>query len=273
MIRIGDFSKLSRVSIKALRYYDEMGLLKPIQVDRFTGYRYYEFDQLPQLYRILALKDLGFSLEEIGHLLDSDLSVEQMRGMLKLRQAEIRQRVEAEAERLERVERWLREIEQEDSMSKYDVVIKKIEPIKVATVRGVVPTPPDQRSLWDELLDYLNQKGAHMIGPPMAIYHDPESKERDWDIEVVMPLSEPIAPSQRVQVYDLPGAEKMACVVHNGPFATLGQAYDALAQWIDQNGYHIVGPGRELNLRLPDKLGDQNDPNTVNEIQFPVEKT
>ena len=84
MIRIGDFSKLSRVSIKTLRYYDEMGLLKPVSVDRFTGYRYYEFDQLPQLYRILALKELGFSLEEIGHLLDSDLSVEQMRGMLKL---------------------------------------------------------------------------------------------------------------------------------------------------------------------------------------------
>ncbi len=272
MIRIGDFSKLSRVSIKTLRYYDEMGLLKPIQVDHFTGYRYYEFDQLPRLYRILALKDLGFSLEEIGRLLESDLPVEQMRGMLKLRQAEIRQRVEEEAARLERVERWLREIEQEDSMSKYDVVIKKIEPVKVASVRGVVPTPPDQRTLWDELMDYLNQKGARMIGPPMALYHDSDFRERDWDIEVVMPISEAIDPNERVQVYHLPGAEKMACVVHTGPFATIGEAYDALAKWIDQNGYHIVGPGRELNLRLPDKLGDQNDPNTVNEIQFPVEK-
>jgi len=152
MIRIGDFSKLSRVSVKTLRYYDEVGLLKPIQVDRVTGYRYYEFDQLPQLYRILALKDLGFSLEEIGHLLESDLSVEQMRGMLRLRQAEIRQRMEEEAGRLERVELWLRQIEQEDSMSKYDVVIKKLEPIKVASVRGVVPTPPDQGSLWGELM-------------------------------------------------------------------------------------------------------------------------
>ncbi len=158
MIRIGDFSKLSRVSIKTLRHYDEMGLLKPIEVDRFTGYRYYEFDQLAQLYRILALKDLGFSLEEIGRFLDSDLSVEQMRGMLKLRQAEIRQQVEEEVARLARVELWLREIEQEDSMSKYDVVIKKIEPINVASVRGVVPTPPDQRTLWDELLGYLIKK-------------------------------------------------------------------------------------------------------------------
>src|SRR5215216_1294862 len=104
MIRIGDFSKLSRVSVKTLRFYDEMCLLKPIEVDRITGYRYYEFDQLPRQHRILALKDLGFSLEEIGRLLEGDLSTEQMRGMLKLRQAEIRQRVEL----------WLRQIEQED---------------------------------------------------------------------------------------------------------------------------------------------------------------
>jgi DNA-binding transcriptional MerR regulator len=272
MIRIGDFSKLSRVSIKALRLYDEMGLLKPVEVDRFTGYRYYEFDQLPRLYRILALKDLGFSLEEIGRLLEAGLSAEQMRGMLRLRQTEIRQRVEEEAARLERVELWLRQIEQEDSMSRYDVVIKKVEPLRVAAVRGVVPTPPDQRSLWDELVGYLQQKNARMIGPPMALYHDPEFRERDWDIEVVMPLEGELAPGQRVQVYDLPGAEKMACVVHTGPFATIGEAYDALARWIDQNGYQIVGPGRELNLRLPDTLGDQHDPNTVNELQYPVEK-
>ena len=272
MIRIGDFSKFSRVSVKTLRFYDEMGLLKPIEVDRFTGYRYYEFDQLPRLHRILALKDLGFSLEEIGRLLEEDLSVEQMRGMLKLRQAEIRQRVEEEAARLERVELWLRQIEQEDSMSKYDVVIKKVEPIKVASVRGVVPTPPDQRSLWDELMGYLNQQGARMIGPPMAIYHDKEFKERDWDIEVSMPITDEITPNKSVKVHNLPAVETMACVVHTGPFATIGEAYDAIAKWVDQNGYHIVGPGREINLRLPERLGDQNDPNTVNEIQFPVEK-
>ena len=91
-------------------------------------------------------------------------------------------------------------------------------------------------------------------------------------IGVCMPLAESIPAGQRVKVYDLPGAEKMACVVHNGPFATIGEAYDAIARWIDQNDYQIVGPGRELNLRLPERLGDQNDPNTVNEIQSPVEK-
>lgn len=272
MIRIGDFSRLSRVSVKTLRFYDEMGLLEPVEVDRFTGYRYYDFHQLARLYRILALKELGFSLEEIGRLLEGELSTEQMRGMLKLRQAEIRQRVEEETERLERVERWLRQIEQEDSMSTYDVVLKKIEPLKVASRRGVVPTPPDQRSLWDELMTYLEKQKARMTGPPMALYHDPEFKERDWDIEVCIPLAEDIPAHKQIKVYDLPGAEKMACVVHNGPFATIGEAYDALAKWIDRNGYQIVGPGRELNLRLPERPGDQHDPNTVNEIQYPVEK-
>jgi DNA-binding transcriptional MerR regulator len=272
MIRIGDFSKLSRVSIKTLRYYDDMGLLKPVEVDSFTGYRYYEFHQLTRLYRILALKDLGFSLEEIGHLLEGGLSAEQLRGMLKLRRAEIRQRVDEEAGRLERVELWLRQIEQENSMSKYDVVIKKVEALKVASVRGVVPKPPDQRSLWGVLLDYLEGNKVRMIGTPFAIYHDPEFKDRDYDIEVVMPIADNIASNKDVTVYSLPGFEKMACVVHNGSFATIGEAYDAVAKWIDQNGYKIVGPPRELNLTLPKVPGDQNDPNTVNEIQFPVEK-
>ena len=272
MIRIGDFSKLSRVSIKTLRYYDEMGLLKPVQVDQSTGYRYYEFDQLPILYRILVLKDLGFSLEEIGRLLDSDLSVEQMRGMLKLRRAEIRLQVEQEAERLERVERWLRQIEQENSMSKYDVVIKKIEPVRVASVRDVVPSPPDQGTLWGELMGHLAQQKARMIGPPMAIYHDGEFKEQDWDIEVCMPSVDEMKPAQRLKVYEVAGFDAAACVVHAGPFVTIGEAYDAIAKWISDNGYQIAGPWRELNLRPPEPPGNQNDPNTLNEIQFPVKK-
>jgi DNA-binding transcriptional MerR regulator len=266
MIRIGDFSKLSRVSVKTLRYYDEMGLLKPVEVDRFTGYRYYDFHQLPRLHRILALKDLGFSLEEIGHLLEGDVSAEQMRGMLKLRQVEIRQRVEQETVRLERVEIWLRQIEQENSMSKYDVVIKKVEPIKVASLRGVVPTPPDQGSLWEELMCTLEAQKTRIIGPSMAIYHDPEFKERDWDIEVCMPITGDLPSNKSVSVYSLPAYETMACAVHAGSFATIGAAYDAIAKWIDVNGYQIIGSPRELNLKPPEPIGNQNAPNTVNEI-------
>ena len=132
MIRIGDFSRLSRVPIKTLRYYDEIGLLTPDKVDNYTGYRYYSHEQSARLNRILALKDLGFSLEQIGRLLDENITSDQMRGMLTLRRAESQSRLEEEAERLVRIEVRLRQIESEDKMSKYDVVIKKIEPVMVA---------------------------------------------------------------------------------------------------------------------------------------------
>jgi len=272
MIRIGDFSKLSHVSVKALRLYDEMGLLKPVSVDTFTSYRYYEFNQLARLYRILALKDLGLSLEEIGRVLENDISVEQLRGMLALRQAEIRQRMQEDEARLERVANLLDHLNEEPPMSVHAVVIKTVESFKVASVRGVVPQPPDQGILWNDLIAFMDLKKARMAGPPFAIYHDPDFREQNWDIEVCQPIIEPVSSSDRVKVYDLPRVEKMACVVHHGPFATLQTAYDSLAKWIDENGYRIAGPAREINLRLPDTPGDQHDPNTVNEVQYPVEK-
>jgi len=270
MIRIGDFSKLSRLSVKTLRYYDEMGLLIPVQVDPFTGYRLYEYSQLSDLNRILALKDLGFSLEEIGRLLDDGLSVEQMRGMLKLRETEARQRVQEEAERLERIRTRLKQIEQENGMSKYDVVIKKVEEIKTASVRDVVPLPSEQGGLWDELEGYLAMNRVRPIGACFTLYHDDEFKERDWDLEVCEPIDAELMESKRVKVYTLP-ASTLACTLHNGPFTTIGEAYNAIGKWITDNGYCITGPCREVYLR-PSKNGSQNDPETVTEIQFPVEK-
>jgi effector-binding domain-containing protein len=271
MIRIGDFSKLSRVSVKTLRFYDEMGLLKPVEVDRFSGYRYYEYGQLACLNRILALKDLGFALEEIRKLLESDLPAEQLRGMLKLREAESRQRVQEEAERLMRIEARLRQIEQEDVMSKYDVVIKKIEPLKVASLRGVVPTPPEQGVLWRELEGYLAMHRVRGIGPCLSLYHDDEYREQDWDIEVCAPIAEDVPPSKRIAVQVLPSMAAMACTIHEGPFVTIGEAYDAVMRWVDENGYQIIGPVREVYLKEAEH-GSQTDPGTVTEIQVPVEK-
>jgi DNA-binding transcriptional MerR regulator len=272
MIRIGDFSKLSRVTIKTLRYYDEQGLLKPVSVDPFSGYRYYEYDQLPRLHRILAFKDLGFSLHEIGRLLERNLSAEQLRGMLTLRQEEIRRKVEAEGERLERVDLWLRQIEQEEGMSKYDVVIKQIEPVQVAGLRAVVPTPPEQGGLWDELETYLAANRIRPVGACFTLYHDEDHPERNWDVEVCEPIQGTLPSASRVHVYTLPAVESMACSIHAGSFATIGEAYNAILKWIDANGYAVTGPCREVYLKPPRHAGDQNDPETVTEIQFPVQK-
>ena len=272
MIKIGDFSRLSQVSVKTLRYYDEVGLLKPVEVDRFTGYRYYSFDQLPRLNRVLALKDLGFSLEQIAQALDEGLTPDQLRGMLKLKRAEIQQRVEEEQERLARVEARLRQIEQEAMMSNYDVVIKKVPPLRVASIRGVIPTYSQQGTLWNELYAYLGQHRLSPNGPCLTIYHDEGYKERDVDAEVCQPIGVGQSSEGRVKVYDLPGVETMACVIHHGPFTALTEAYTALTQWVEANGYRMVGPDREVYLQPPAQSGSQTDSNTVTEIQFPVEK-
>src|SRR6478736_6703466 len=139
MIKIGEFSKLVQVPVATLRHYDQMGLLKPVEVDRFTGYRYYSADQLPRLHRILALKGLGFSLEQIGLVLAEGLTPEQMRGMLRLRHAQIRQDLVEAQSRLVEVEVRLHQIEREDRLATYDVILKDVEPQLVALVRAILP--------------------------------------------------------------------------------------------------------------------------------------
>ncbi len=269
MLKIGDLSKLSRVSVKTLRYYDELGLLKPAQVDRFTGYRYYSFDQLPRLNRILALKDLGFSLEQIAQALTQDLPPAQLRGMLRLRQMELREHVQDELEQLERVEARLRQIEQEDMMPAYDIVIKQVEPQLVAGVRDTIPAYSQQRHLWTELGAFLEAHAIVPIEPCLTVYY---SDEPNIDAEVCESLGSPAQPGARVQVHELPAVEMMASVVHHGPFTTIGEAYGAIIKWIEANGYRCVGPVREVYLQTSNQLGSQTDPDTVTEVQFPVEK-
>lgn len=269
MIKIGNFSRISQVSVKALRYYDEVGLLKPVEVDPFTGYRYYDFDQLKRLNRILALKDLGFSLEQIAGLIDQDLPTAELRGMLRLKQAELREHVQEELDRLERIEARLRQLEQEISMSGYDVVLKKVEPILVAGVRDIIPSYPEQGYLWEKLETYLGQQGASPSGPCFTIYH---ADEPEIDAEVCEPLAAAIPSGGGVKVHELPAVEQAASTIHHGPFSTLGDAYGALLKWIESNGYRISGPGREFYLKPPADDGNQEDPNTVTEILFPVVK-
>lgn len=268
MLKIGELSKISQVSVKTLRYYDEVGLLKPLEIDRFTGYRYYSFDQLPRLNRILALKDLGLTLEQIAQLLNEQLTAEQLRGMFRLKQVELQQRMREEGERLARVEARLKQIEMEDSMPEYDVVFKKVAPLTMISVRDIIPSYPEQGHLWDEL---VKQGLALGLGEPMPCFTLYHSDEPEIDAEVCWPTEGPVTVHGRVQCRQLAGDE-MACVVHHGPFVTISEAYTAGLKWIQDNGYRCKGCIREVYLKPPAKPGDQTDPNTVTEIQFPVEK-
>jgi DNA-binding transcriptional MerR regulator len=138
MLKIGDLSRLAQVSVKTLRYYSDLGLLKPEWIDRFTGYRYYAPEQLARLNRHLALRDLGFSLEQIGGLLSEWVTAEELRGMLRLRRAELEHSLNEERSRLSRVEARLCQIEREGRAMEFPVVQRSIEAQRVLAVHGAV---------------------------------------------------------------------------------------------------------------------------------------
>lgn len=269
MFKIGEFSKLSQASVKTLRYYDQIGLLQPARIDRFTSYRYYSADQLPRLNRILALKDLGLTLEQIGGVMSEELSASELRGMLRMKQAELQQDIEQQQARLARVAARLRQIEQEATMPAYEVVLKEVPALRVAPVRGVIPNYSSQGELWGELEGYLAQQSVRPTGPCLTLYHDEEYKEADVDVEVCEPIVAALAAGGRVQVHEL-CAGTMASLILHGSYDQFNDAYTALMTWIMQNGYRITGPNREIYVRNAAHGVPPSE--FVTEIQFPVAK-
>jgi DNA-binding transcriptional MerR regulator len=139
MFRIGDFAKIARVSVKTLHHYDEIDLLKPEVVHAHTGYRFYTIDQLPKLNRILALKDLGVTLNQVRSMLNSEPSPVEIRGMLRLKEAELEDLIQAEQERLVRVKVRLKQMEREGMQHDYDILVKPIETRAIVSTRGTIP--------------------------------------------------------------------------------------------------------------------------------------
>jgi DNA-binding transcriptional MerR regulator/effector-binding domain-containing protein len=267
-LKIGNFARIGQVTVQTLRHYDELDLLKPSEVDPLSGYRYYVLDQLPRLHRILALKDLGFSLEQIAPLLEDDLPPAQLRGMLQLKQDELRQQVTEGLDRLERLEARLRLIEREDQQPDYEVIVKPVGPLCVASVRGVIPSYWEEGPLWGDLFHRLEVAGLQSSGPYLSLYH---SGEPEIDVEACAPLpsKEPVV--KEVTVRTLPAVGKMASTVHQGAFTGLAGAFAAILKWIDANGYHIAGPDRALYLRLPQDGHSRQDPNAITEMQVPIQ--
>jgi predicted transcriptional regulator YdeE/DNA-binding transcriptional MerR regulator len=274
MLKIGEFSKLAQVSVKALRHYDRLGLLEPAWIDRFTGYRYYRLEQLPRLNRILALKDLGFSLAQVRALLHDDLPAAELRGMLRIKHAELQRQVQAQQARLERVQARLRQIEREGTLSEYEVVLKAVPMQTVIGLRDILPAYERVNELAGQLRVELGRLGLapEAMRPLLAVYYDAEYRERNIDVEVALRLpssfGQRVPPSARAVVHNLRGAPAMASAVHQGGYETLGQAYSALSAWTQANGFRVTGPNRELYLQGAESGPDPT--HYVTEIQIPV---
>jgi DNA-binding transcriptional MerR regulator len=283
MLKIGDFSRISQVTIKALRLYDTLGLLQPASIDPFTSYRYYRLDQLADIHRIVALKEMGLSLDQIRELLDSKLPLEQLRGMLRLKRAELQQSIDEKTLRLRQAEFRLRQIELEENMPTLDVVIKKVEPFYAMSIRTIVPTlqnmgvlgPPIDRALRAANLLEPMPSSATPI-PRINIFYGNEFREENIDVQYCFPvdaasaLTLPLENGQLLEPREIPGMETAACYVFKGNYEAVTDHYPLLQRWIAEQGYNYGDELRFVYLR--GIMHGESSENYVTEIQARISK-
>jgi DNA-binding transcriptional MerR regulator len=270
MFAIGEFARHGRVSVRMLRHYDAIGLLEPVCVDPATGYRFYEAGQLSRLNRIVALKDLGFTLQQVASILDEQVSTAELRGMLKLRQAELREQIATGAVRLAQVEARLLAIESEAS-EPAPVVVKRIAAARVAELTGTAAgyeprfITPVIQALYRELPRRLCKAGIAITGPGVAYYEDAGDEAEAITAHAALPIGDRPGGQQGFGVVDLSAIPAAATLIHHGSMDNVLSSIQALATWIDANGYRSLGYAREVTL----ERGDVRD-DWVTELQEPI---
>jgi DNA-binding transcriptional MerR regulator len=274
MFRIGEFAQIAQVSSRQLRFYDQLGLLQPARADAQTGYRYYSIRQLPRLNRILALKELGLSLEQIGPLLRDEISSLELRGMLTIKRAQVERALREEGARLRHIESRIAQIDKYGAIDGYDVVTKSVAAIPFLSLRyscnGMDEAVRMVRSVADD--------GARQIRPALRdkliVVSRSEHETDELDLEIGYSLTRPTNASIRIagdlvlRASELPAVETMATIVRQGTNAESHTSFSAIGTWIEANNFEIAGPCREVFLEPP--IGPQRFEEALVEIQFPV---
>ena len=268
MLTIGEFARLGRVSPRMLRHYDELGLLVPERAGPSSGYRLYGVRQLRRLHTIVALRDLGFSLDQIRQVLASEVPAEELRGMFRLRKAQIEQSLGEEQDRLRRVEAHIRALEWSTVM---DIVIKHTQPARVAVASASGLSHADIGAAFGRLMPAVAARLATVGAKPgigVGIYADSGGTAAEGEITLHAGFDigdQDVPDSEAVHVVDLPPLEVAAAVYHGPGDGILG-AWEALVQWIDDSGYRLTGDCRELYHEW-----DDDDPSrNVMELQQPI---
>lgn len=270
MLKIGDFSKICQTSIKALRHWDAVGLLKPALIDPETNYRYYSIEQIDDVNRILAFRALGLSLNEMARLVHEKLSPADIRAMLLAKQTDLHKQIEEAEASLKVLDARLRAMETVNALPPYEVALKSADAVPILAVRTIVPDMSALVMLLEETYPYARQKDNTNL---LAVFYDEGYDVARVDVEVGFPVENPSA--KPIALHDdlhmtpavLPAIPLLATTVHRGEWLRLSEAYIHLGRWIDQNGYSIMGAGREIFHHI-DWEGNQRA--TITELQFPV---
>ncbi|MFA5331865.1 MAG: GyrI-like domain-containing protein [Methanoregula sp.] len=275
-IPIGRFSLITRLSQKALRLYDDRGLLVPGTKDICTGYRYYTTAQIPRGVSIKAMCTLGFLPGEIADALAARDRGDKktIHRLFEKRRGEIR----SEVCRLQEIEALLEERDASFEvlyMSLSEPVIKEIAPMRVIAIRG-------KGSYAEAICRFLGSlcaqvalpeninAGLRVTGPVMTLYHDNEYKEKDADVECAIPISGKVAATEPgTMVRTIPGG-KCLSLVYKGSYSGLHEAWTRIQAFAEEKHYRIAGPDREVYYNDPAKVPEEE---LLTELQLPVESS
>lgn len=273
MLKIGDFSRIARVSTRLLRFYDEAGLLRPARIEPATGYRYYHVAQLRDLNRILVLKELGLSLEDIAPIVASGISPEKLREMLLVRRTRLERELAQESARLRHIETRIAQIDAEGRLSVDDVLMRAEPAHTVLTLRQVLPSFAAARDAIGQVSRLVRgHLPANALGSLVAIAHAPEFELDRLDVEFGFMLKEvprqlpaALAP---MAVRELPAVDRLAACVRVGLPEDAHLVTAKIGQFLEANGYQLAGPSREVFLQPPDPRKMEQ---SVVEMQYPID--
>ena len=274
MLKIGEFSRLTRVSVRMLRHYDQLGLLQPAHIDAQTGYRYYSIRQLPRLNSILALKELGLSLEQIGPLLKDEVSPTELRAMLTLKRAEVERSLREEETRLRHIESRIAQIDRHGGTEGFDVILKSVAPTPFLSLHCSCADMDEVV----RMVRFVAEDGARQIRPALRdkliVVARNDHDDEKLDLEIGFSLTRPSNAGVRLsgdyllRASELPAVETMATLVRLGTNMESHSSFGAVGSWIEANNYQIAGPCREVFLESI--IGPPGFEGALVEIQFPV---
>ena len=272
MFKIGDFSKLMRVSIRMLRYYDETGLLRPATIDKCTGYRLYSVEQIPVLQKIILLRDVKFTVAEIATALtnwDDNFIVQQLVKKKQAIEAELR----LERQRIGKIEMAINDINQGIIATHHNVSFKSIPSYTIISLRRIIPSYNCEGILWGELFRFIKQERLEVLirqgDNNLAIYHDQEHKDSNVDVEVGVIINSPGKDKEGFAFRETEPVDMMASTMVCGPYDNIENAYKSFAYWLEQHRqYQMVGLCRQICHKGP--YNEMNPDRYLTEIQTPV---
>lgn len=270
MFKIGEFSKLTQISIRMLRYYDEAGLLKPAKVDASTGYRMYSVEQIPILNKIIYLRDSGFQVAEIMAALHSEHDASVI-AQLDKKYEEVEQNIQTEKEKLKKIRLAKDALVNDQNEMHYNICIKSVPGYQVLSLRKRILDYYAEGELWKELSEFTHQHKIELTSNTFSIFHDEDYREEQVDVElcvVVQNKGNDIRPFRFRHTEPVP---IMACMMVYGSFSNIASAYQNFADWLQQHSqYKMKGANRQIVHRGP---WNEEDPQKfLTEIQIPLKK-